>query len=81
MRMASGRERQDEDGWQERRWGGDQEPEQESPATPGEPNIPRPLLLTRRLINARVQMPNLMEHHDEGLAEITRAPASITLWC
>lgn len=37
------------------------------------------LLLTRRLINAGVQMPNLMEHHDEGLAQITRAPTSITL--
>lgn len=66
------------DGRQERRGGGG---ETGSPHGSHRPNIPRPLLLTRRLINARVQMPNLMELHDEGLAQITRASTSITLWC
>lgn len=35
--------------------------------------------LTTRLINAHVQMPKQTGRRHEGLAQITRAPASITL--
>lgn len=45
----------------------------------GVPPYPPHPSLTARLMNAHIQMPKLTERRREGLAEITRAPASITL--